>query len=108
MELVVMLYDGALRFVAQAEAATADKRARTRALSRAMAIITELHNTLNVREGGEVAAELDRLYSFMHGRLIDVTMKGDTTAFEDVRKVLITLRDGWSQVAASTGSGLKA
>ena len=107
VELVVMLYDGALRFVAQAEAAAADKRARSRALSRAMAIISELHNTLNVREGGDVAAELDRLYSFMHGRLIDVTMKGDTAALEDVRKVLITLRDGWSQVASTTGSALK-
>ena len=103
-----MLYDGALRFVSQAEAAAADKRARSRALSRAMAIISELHNTLNVREGGDVAAELDRLYSFMHGRLIDVTMKGDTAAFEDVRKVLITLRDGWSQVATSTGSAAKS
>jgi flagellar secretion chaperone FliS len=107
MELVVMLYDGALRFVAQAEAA-ADKRARTRAVSRAIAIITELHNTLNVREGGDVAAELDRLYSFMHGRLIDVTMKGDTGALDDVRKVLITLRDGWSQVAAGAARSARA
>jgi flagellar protein FliS len=107
MELVVMLYDGALRFVGQAEAVAADKRARSRACSRAIAIITELQHTLNVREGGDVAAELDRLYSFMHGRLIDVTMKGDTSALDDVRKVLITLRDGWSQVATGTGSATK-
>lgn len=107
IELVVMLYDGALRFVGQAQAAAADKRVRSRALARAMAIITELQNTLNVREGGDVAAELDRLYSFMHGRLIDATMKGDAGALEDVRKVLVTLRDGWSQVASSPGSAVK-
>ena len=107
MELVVMLYDGALRFVGQAQAAT-DKRVRLRAVSRAIAIITELQHTLNLKQGGDVAAELDRLYSFLHGRLLDVTMKGDADACEEVRKVLITLRDGWSQMASSTGSAAKS
>ena len=103
MELVVMLYDGALRFVGQAQAAT-DKRVRTRAVSRAIAIITELQNTLNLKQGGDVAAELDRLYSFLHGRLLDATMKGDADAFDEVRKVLVTLRDGWSEMATVAGS----
>lgn len=106
MELVVMLYDGALRFVGQAQGAT-DKRVRTRAVSRAIAIITELQNTLNLKQGGDVAAELDRLYSFLHGRLLDATMKGDADAFDEVRKVLVTLRDGWSEMAVAAGSTRK-
>jgi len=107
MELVVMLYDGALRFVGQAQASSSDKRARSRAVSRAIAIVSELQNTLNVNDGGDVAADLDRLYSYLNARLLDVTMKGDTDALEEVRKVLVTLRDGWSQAASNAGSARK-
>jgi flagellar secretion chaperone FliS len=101
--LVVMLYDGALRFINEAREAIArqDVRARTTAVSKTLAIIAELQNTLNMREGGEVAAELDRLYSYMSTRLLDVTAKSDVTAANEVHKLLTTLRDGWSQVAAA-------
>jgi flagellar protein FliS len=102
MELVVMLYDGAIKFTLEAREAIArkDVRARTTAVSRALAIIAELQNTLNMKEGGDVARELDRLYPYMSMRLLEVTAKADQKAAEDVLKILRTLRDGWSQIAA--------
>ena len=102
--LVVMLYDGAIKFVLAAREAIArnDVRARTAAVSRSLEIISELQNTLNVKEGGEVARELDRLYSYMSARLLDVTAKGDDNAAKEVHKLLSTLREGWSQIAAQT------
>ena len=103
MELVLMLYNGALRFVDEARDAMArkDVRARGDAISRALAIISELQNTLNVAEGGDIAAELDRLYTYINTRLLDATAQQDAAALEDVRKVLLTLRDGWAQLAGS-------
>lgn len=100
VELVVMLYDGAIRFILEAREAIArkDVRARTDAVSRALAVIAELQNTLNMKEGGEIARELDRLYTYMSTKLLDVTARADEGAAEEVTKLLRTLRDGWSQV----------
>jgi flagellar secretion chaperone FliS len=101
MELVVMLYEGAIRFVGEAREAIrqGDVIARTTATSRALDIVSELQNTLNVKEGGEIAAELDRLYSYINARLLDVT-RGDAVAADEIARLLTTLRDAFSQVAA--------
>jgi flagellar protein FliS len=102
MELVVMLYDGAIRFVADARNAIArsDVHARTAATRRALDIVSELQNTLNVKEGGDIARELDRLYGYMSTRLLDVT-RGDAGAADEIHKLLCTLRDGFAQAATS-------
>jgi flagellar secretion chaperone FliS len=105
--LVVMLYDGAIKFTLEAREAIArdDVGARTTAVSRALAIIAELQNTLNVKDGGEVARELDRLYAYMSARLFDVTARADDEAAKEVQKLLTTLREGWSQIAGHAGVG---
>ena len=109
IELVVMLYDGAIRFVGEARAAVArqDIAARGAAISRALTIVSELQNTLNIEDGGAIAQELDRLYTFINTRLLDVTLKKDAAALDEVEKVLVTLRDGWVQIAATVPAGTK-
>jgi flagellar protein FliS len=104
LELVVMLYDGALRFVNEAQQANQgnDLIRRGRAVSRAMAIVAELQNTLNVREGGAIGEELDRLYSYINSRLVAVNSTGDAGALQEVGKLLLTLRDAWAQIAPGT------
>ena len=106
MELVVMLYDGAIKFTLEAREAIArnDVRARTTAVSRALAIIAELQNTLNMKEGGDIARELDRLYPYMSTRLLDVTAKADDKAAEEVLKLLRMLREAWSQIVATSAA----
>ncbi len=107
MELVVMLYDGALRFLAAAREAHGrrDLIARGNALSRALAIIAELQSTLNLKEGGAIAAELDRLYSYITWRLMDVNVKQDGTALDEAHKLLSTLSDAWAQTANRVPQG---
>jgi len=102
LELVVMLYDGALRFLDEARAAHArhDLRARGRAISKTLAIIGELQNTLDMEKGGAVAEQLDNLYGYINSRLIDVTVKQDIAACDEVHKLLSTLRNAWSQVSS--------
>ena len=101
MELVVMLYDGAIRFVNEARSAIArnDVHARTEATRRALDILAELQVTLNVKEGGEIARELDRLYTYISERLLAVT-RGDAAAADEIHKLLGTVREGFSQAAA--------
>ena len=102
LELVVMLYDGALRFVSEARDAhhRKDPRARGKAISKTLAIIGELQNTLDMEKGGAVAEQLDNLYTYINARLLDVTMKHEVAACDEVHKLLSTLREGWTQAAS--------
>jgi flagellar protein FliS len=101
LELVVMLYDGALQSLGEASAAMTrnDAAARATAVSKVLAILTELQGTLNIKDGGAIAEELDRLYTYSINRLLDVTTKRDAKALDDIVRVLTPLRDAWSQVA---------
>jgi flagellar protein FliS len=105
LELVVMLYDGALRFTSIARDAIVrrDIPARREATSRALAIVGELQSTLDLERGGEIAASLDDLYSFVSTRLLDAAVKQDVKPLDDVTRVLSTLREGW--IGAASGSG---
>ena len=109
LELVVMLYDGAIRFVGEARTAHVrkDVGARGAAISRVLSIVSELQSTLNVAEGGTIAEELDRLYTYVNSRLLDVTLKQDEAAFDDAERVLMTLREGWAQLATTVPGGPK-
>ena len=102
LELEVMLYDGALARLTEAGAAAArgDLRARGTGVTKALAIISSLQETLNVESGGTVAIELDRLYTYASQRLLDVTVKQDLSGIQEVRKLLSQLRDAWQQIAS--------
>jgi flagellar protein FliS len=110
LELVVMLYDGALRFLAAGQDAIARKdiRARQDAFSRLLAIISELQNTLDIEGGGPVAASLDELYSFMSRRILDSAMHNASEPLDEVQGLLVTLRDGWVQIAKGVPATMAA
>jgi flagellar protein FliS len=108
LELVVMLYDGALRFIAEAREAhlRGDLRARGHAVSRALAIVAQLQSTLNLEQGGTIASDLDNLYDYVNARLVDVTLRHDVTACDELQSLLGTLREGWAQAAAQPQGAL--
>jgi len=103
LELVTMLYDGALRFLSLARDAIArrDINARRDALNRALAIIAELQSTLNMERGGDIAAELDRLYEYANIKLLEAAMHNDPAPLDEVCRIFQILRDGWA--SASVG-----
>ena len=107
LELVVMLYDGALRFCEQAADAMdkGDMPAKAVAMSKALAILSELQSTLNLQEGGDVARQLDALYTHMNERLVDANVQRASAPIRDVIKLLLPLRDAWAQVAAPVAAG---
>jgi flagellar protein FliS len=102
IQLIVMLYDGALRFLSDARAAqqTGDLPRRAHAMRRVAAIVAECQSTLDLERGGTLAADLDRLYSYISARLLDVTVNRDPSAIDEVHKLMTTLRNGWAEAAA--------
>lgn len=101
LELVVMMYDGAIASLNEAGAAAArgDARQRQAAVSRALSILCSLQEHLNLKDGGSVAEELDRLYNYATRRLLDVTVKQDTAAIKEIHGLLGPVRDAWHQIS---------
>ena len=101
--LVVMLYDGANRFLLQGAAAmrSGDLTAMNDRLRRAEAIITELRQTLDM-SAGEVATNLDSIYSFCQRLLLESRLKRDAEKIDQVAKLLRELRDAWDEAASKS------
>lgn len=104
VELVVMLYDGAIRFLGQARDAMAsgDMVAKRHALSRGLAVVQELQNMLNMEAGGEVAARLDGLYTYILGRCYEANAQRDPAGLEESITLLTPLRDAWAAISGQT------
>ena len=99
--LIIMLYDGILRFNRLALKAIADNdiSARGESINRSLEIIGELANSLNMEEGGEIAKNLSRLYDFCASALTEANLKSDSKAIESVNRVVLEIKSGWEAVA---------
>jgi flagellar protein FliS len=95
--LIVQLFDGALRFLRRARHALDEKdyAGFAEAEVRAHAIIAELSNVLDREQGGEVAANLDRLYDFMLRHLTEGLAQRSAPHLDRVAGMLVTLRDAF-------------
>ena len=96
-QILIMLYDGAIRFTRQAIAGV-EEEARLKKLEgtrRAMAIITEFANTLDHEMGGEIAENLDALYAFMTRELTQANLNSDIERYRVVEDLLVGLRSTW-------------
>ena len=98
-ELVVMLYKGAARFLASAIAAVEAKDLQTASnkFLLAQAIISELTETLDMKQGGDLAINLGRIYEYMNYRLIDANMRKDAKPAREVEGLLRELLPAWEQ-----------
>ncbi len=96
-KLLLMLYEGAIKFVKKAVSAieAKDIAARGMNIGRAYDIILELNNTLDHRVGGDISKNLEQLYMFMTERLTQANIRGDAKPLEEVLKILEILYQGW-------------
>ncbi len=101
LQLVVMLYDGAMQSLqeAQSHLQSGNITGRVRAVNRAIAIISELQACLNMKEGGAIAESLDRLYSYMKDRIFNGNLHQEAAPFAEVGGLLANLRSAWGEVA---------
>jgi flagellar secretion chaperone FliS len=98
--LVVMLYDGALRFLFQAGVAMRDKQIELahRKLRRAEDIIIHLRDSLDM-EQGEISERLHAIYMFCLRHLRQARLDQDPAKVEQVRAMLAELREAWAAIS---------
>ncbi|MCI7107701.1 MAG: flagellar export chaperone FliS [Agathobacter sp.] len=106
-ELTLMLYDGAIKFVNIAIAATEKKDVEKahNNIMKAENIIIEFQSTLDHKY--PVAKDFDTVYTYLLQRLRDANLKKDKEILEEVLGHLRTMRDTWKEVMVKTANGTK-
>lgn len=96
-QLLVMLYDAAIKDVREAIQAIGDgdRAQKARVLDHGVKVLTELTNSLRPEKAPEIAENLRRLYDFMIDRMIQANLKDDAEQLDPVVKVLMELREAW-------------
>jgi len=100
--LVFMLLDKAVVCLREAIRAieAGEVEARWKANARACEIIAHLKSTLDHAKGGQISANLDRLYDFMLALLPKVDFSNDAKAAQSVIDLLMPLRESWRTLAS--------
>lgn len=98
LNLILQVYDGALGALNRATGAYQAKQLDRgyNELEKARRFVTHLYTTLNLEEGGEVAANLARLYAFVISEIDSVQATKDLEHLEKIADVLRNVRDGWA------------
>jgi flagellar protein FliS len=106
LSLIVRVFNLGSLHVARARAALAsgDIAAKGRAVHHVSRCLTLLQGTLKMDEGGEVARNLDRLYTYLNLRLSEAHINNDDDAFAEIAGHLTELGAAWRQAAAAQGS----
>jgi flagellar protein FliS len=97
-QLVLMLYDGIVRFLEQSKQALLDGKDVAEPIGRAQDIIVELLSSLNREAGGDVATNLARLYDFWLQWLFQAQLKKNTQKIDEVLGMVREIREGWVAV----------
>jgi len=104
-QLVLMLYDGALKALNLAQEGFALPETELRRIEtintqllKAQAIISELQSGLNLKDGGEFAQTMHRLYDYHNRRLFEANLRKKVEPVVEVERLVRELRDAWAQM----------
>ncbi len=99
-DLLVKLFEGLERFVEQGALAMDNRHLEMATVStkRIRDIIFELQSTLNFEAGGDIAKQLDALYTFMMAEVIEAGLRKDAQRLRQLQRIIRPLKEGWQAV----------
>lgn len=102
LKLVIMLYDGYVRFSHATRKAMSEKDLyqQNHNCLKAQKIVTELMSSLDMQNGGEIAQNLFALYSYVYNKLVEANIGDNLQALNEAEKVMTDLRESWVQLEA--------
>lgn len=98
-KLLLMTYDGAIRFIRQAQVHMTAKayEQQNTCIIKAQRLLLELIYTLDKRPDPELAQRLAQLYEYMFNRLVEANISDNQTALDEVLTHLGNLRSAWEE-----------
>ncbi len=99
--LIVLLYEGAIKFLKLAinELQAGNNQGKGKYIIKAQDIINELNAVLDMEAGGEIAANLRKLYLFMNQRLSEANIKRDPQMIREVISLMEELNQSWKAIS---------
>lgn len=99
-QLLLMLYDGALRYLQQArdKMLAKDFAGKGILISKVIDIVNELSSSLNMEKGGSLATNLNNLYILCTARLLQANLKMNIESLDSVVQILSGLRGAYAQI----------
>jgi flagellar protein FliS len=100
-KLIVMLYDGAIRFTKAAVEAIKESKleAAHRNIVRAEDIVTELLLSLDYDKGGDIAKKLASIYIYVNEQLLEANITKKVDPLNLVIKLMNDLRESWAKIS---------
>lgn len=101
-QIIVLLYDAAIQSIESAKVGIESQnlKEKGRTIGKAISIVGELNSVLDFERGGNIATSLHRLYDYMLTELMTANVRNDVRNLEGPLRCLVTLREGWREVAA--------
>ena len=105
-ERVVLLYDGAIKFMMITRKAIEDKdiQARYDNSIKARNVIQHLSETLDMEKGGDIAANLDNIYRYLLSKFPEID-KNNIETVDEILKHLKILRESWAKIVSGEKKG---
>lgn len=99
-KIVQMLLAGALERLAKARVAIEQEEFAKRGelLSATLMIVAELRMALDHEAGGDISANLDNLYEFMMGEIVQANIHDDVDKLEGVSRLLREIKESWDAI----------
>jgi flagellar secretion chaperone FliS len=106
-ELLVMLYEAAIRNVKKATVCMekGDIPGKGTYVGKTHDILNELVNSLDKKVGGKIAEDLEGLYNFMIAQLIKANIENKTEPLKSIEGLLMTLLEGWREAINNLNKG---
>jgi len=108
-QLLLLTYDGLLRFLARARRGIEgrDYEEKHLGFSRAQTIILELHRTLDFAAAPDLAGNLGRIYTYLLGELVQADAEDDGKRLSGVIEIVKELREAWAEAAGREMAGMQ-
>lgn len=102
LDLVIMCYEKTIQLLMQAKRHFKENEIeeKARKMQKALDIINELQCCLNIEEGGQIAKNLDAIYTYLNKRLLLGDIKKELAVFDESVRILSELKEAWVGIAS--------
>jgi flagellar secretion chaperone FliS len=103
IDLVIMCYENAILCLAQAKEHFKEKdiEKKVQKFEKALNLISSLQCCLDMEKGGQIAKNLDALYSYITKRLIVGDVQKDMKVYDESIRILSELLESWKAIKSS-------
>jgi len=100
LDLIIMCYERAIQLLAQSKDHLREKEFVKKAhkVKKVLDIISELQGCLNMEKGGQIARNLDSLYSYLTKRLLVGDIRKDSAVYDEAIRILSELKEAWQTI----------